>query len=37
MLANVESFQSFLGSLWFGLLLGVIGCVAGFLYCRKSK
>lgn len=34
MLASVESF---LGSLWFGLMLGVTGCVAGFLYCRKSK
>jgi hypothetical protein len=34
MLASVESF---LGSLWFGLLLGMTGLVAGFIYCRRSK
>lgn len=34
LLASVESF---LGSLFFGLMLGAIGVVAGFLYCRKTK
>lgn len=34
LLASVESF---LGSLFFGLMLGAIGVVAGFMYCRKSK
>lgn len=34
MLASVESF---LGSLWFGVMLGLIGAVGGFMYCRKSK
>ena len=28
--------SSFLGSLWFALLLGCIGVVGGFWYCRKS-
>jgi hypothetical protein len=34
MLASVESL---LGSIWFGLMLGLIGAVAGFIYCRKGK
>jgi hypothetical protein len=34
MLASVESL---LGSIWFGAMLGLIGAVAGFIYCRKSK
>jgi hypothetical protein len=29
--------SSFLGSLWFALLLGCIGVGFGFWYCRKSK
>jgi hypothetical protein len=33
----LASVESFLGSLFFGLMLGAIGVVAGFLYCRKSK
>lgn len=34
---TLASVESFLGSLFFGLMLGAIGVVAGFLYCRKSK
>lgn len=34
MLASVESL---LGSIWFGLMLGLLGGIAGFLYCRKGK
>lgn len=34
MLASVESL---LGSIWFGLMLGLLGAVAGFLTCRKGK
>jgi hypothetical protein len=35
MLASVESF---LGSLWFAVMLGMIGLVAGWVYCqRKGK
>lgn len=34
MLASAESL---LGSIWFGLMLGLIGAVAGFIYCRKGK
>lgn len=29
--------SSFLGSLWFALLLGCIGVGFGFYTCRKSK
>jgi hypothetical protein len=29
--------SSFLGSLWFAMLLGCIGVGFGFWYCRKSK
>lgn len=34
MLASVESL---LGSIWFGVMLGLLGAVAGFVYCRKGK
>jgi hypothetical protein len=34
MLASAESL---LGSIWFGVMLGLIGAVAGFVYCRKGK
>lgn len=34
MLASVESL---LGSIWFGVMLGLIGAVSGFVYCRKGK
>jgi len=34
MLASAESL---LGSIWFGVMLGLIGAVAGFIYCRKGK
>lgn len=33
MLASVESF---LGSLWFAVMLGMIGMVAGFIYCKRK-
>jgi hypothetical protein len=32
----LADFSSFLGSLWFGLMLGVVGVVAGFIYCRRQ-
>ena len=34
MLASVESF---LGSLWFALMLGLAGLIAGAWWCRKHK
>jgi hypothetical protein len=34
MLASAESL---LGSIWFAFMLGLIGAVAGFIYCRKGK
>jgi hypothetical protein len=34
MLASVESL---LGSIWFGVMLGLLGGIAGFTYCRKGK
>lgn len=34
MLASVESF---LGSLWFALMLGLAGLIGGALWCRKNK
>jgi hypothetical protein len=34
MLASVESF---LGSLWFAVMLGMIGMVAGFTYCKRKS
>lgn len=34
MLASAESL---LGSIWFGVMLGLIGGIAGFIYCRKGK
>jgi type II secretory pathway component PulF len=33
----LADFSSFLGSLWFALLLGVVGIGFGFWYCRKTK
>jgi hypothetical protein len=34
MLASVESLM---GSVFFGLALGLTGLIAGYLWCRKSK
>jgi hypothetical protein len=34
MLASVESL---LGSIWFGVMLGLLGAVAGYIHCRKGK
>lgn len=34
---TLASAESFLGSLFFGLMLAAIGVIAGFLYCRKTK
>ena len=34
MLASVESF---LGSLWFALMLGLAGLIGGAWWCRKNK
>ena len=34
MLASAESL---LGSIWFGVMLGLIGAIAGFVYCRNGK
>lgn len=33
----LADFSSFLGSLWFALLLGCVGVGVGFWYCGKSK
>lgn len=32
-----SGFAEWLGNLWFGLMLGACGAIAGFLWCRKSK
>ena len=32
----LADFSSFLGSLWFGALLCVVGLVAGWLLCKKN-
>jgi hypothetical protein len=34
---TLASAESFLGSLFFGLMLGAIGVIAGFLWCRRNK
>jgi hypothetical protein len=34
MLASVESF---LGSLWFAVMLGMMGMVGGFIYCKRKS
>lgn len=28
---------SFLGSVWFGIMLGLAGLIAGYLICKKRK
>lgn len=28
---------SFIGSVWFGLMLGLAGLIAGYLICKKRK
>jgi site-specific recombinase len=28
---------SFIGSVWFGLMLGLAGLIAGFVICKKRK
>jgi len=30
------SMESLIGSLWFGIMLGVIGVVGGYIYCRRQ-
>jgi hypothetical protein len=32
----ISSIESLIGSLWWGLMLGVCGVVGGYLYCRKQ-
>lgn len=32
----LADFSSFLGSLWFAALLGVVGFVAGWVLCKKN-
>jgi len=32
----ISSAESLIGSLWFGIMLGVIGVVGGYLYCRRQ-
>ncbi len=32
----LADFSSFLGSLWFAALLGVVGFVAGWVFCKKQ-
>jgi hypothetical protein len=32
----LADFSSFLGSLWFAALLGVVGFVAGWVLCKKK-
>jgi site-specific recombinase len=33
----LADFSDFLGNLSFGIMLGVIGVVGGYMYCRKGK
>jgi hypothetical protein len=37
MLTLAEGFASFLGNIWFGLLMGVVGFGFGVYLCKKSK
>jgi hypothetical protein len=30
------SMESLIGSLWFGIMLALIGTVGGYLYCRRQ-
>jgi len=32
----ISSAESFIGSLWFGIMLCVIGVVGGYIYCRRQ-
>jgi hypothetical protein len=32
----IASMESLIGSLWFGIMLAVIGVIGGYLYCRKQ-
>lgn len=32
----IASMESLIGSLWFGIMLGVIGVVGGYIYCRRQ-
>jgi len=32
----ISSAESLIGSLWFGIMLGVIGVVGGYIYCRRQ-
>ena len=34
---TLASAESLIGSLWFGLMLGLGGAIVGFMYCRKQK
>lgn len=34
---TLASAESLLGSLWFGLMLGLAGAIAGFVACRRSS
>jgi len=36
-MTTLADFSSFLGSLWFAALLGVVGFVAGYWVCTKKK
>ena len=32
----ISSAESLIGSLWFGIMLALIGTVGGYLYCRRQ-
>ena len=32
----IASMESFIWSLWFGIMLALIGTVGGYIYCRRQ-
>lgn len=33
----IASMESLIGSLWFGIMLALIGTIGGYLYCRRQS
>jgi hypothetical protein len=33
----IASMESFIGSLWFGIMLALIGTIGGYLFCRRQS
>jgi hypothetical protein len=33
----ISSAESLIGSLWFGIMLALIGTIGGYLYCRRQS